>query len=196
MSDEAPQAPSRDPGEPEQTAVSGEEHRVGGGDDRAADGDHGRAADGGGTAPRAGAAPRRLPSGLFQRLRTARRALTVIRGYAFIGTLLAAGLFAASYVLYDTELARWICRLGAMGALLSAVVGLNVMDRLVRGRSLPASAVALGLAFIAVALLGVGVSAVRYELGAAWSPLTAATYVVVGVRILLRFRSAPKEASL
>ncbi|MDY0000758.1 MAG: hypothetical protein RBU30_05645 [Polyangia bacterium] len=142
---------------------------------------------------RQGQGPGRLPSGLFQRLRRARRALTVVRGYAFVGAILAAGLFAASYLKYETEMPRWICRVGAMGALVGAMVGLNVMDRLVRGRSLPATAVAFALALIAVALLGVGVGSMRYKLGAAWSPLTAATYVVVGVRIILRFRSTPSE---
>jgi len=140
-----------------------------------------------------GAARGQLPTGLFQRLRQARRALTVIRGYAFVGAVLAVALFAASFLTYEREIPRWICRLGAMGVLLSAVVGLNVMERLVHGKSLPATSVAIALALIAVALLGVGVGAVRYELGGAWSPLTAATYVVVGVRIMLRFRSPASE---
>lgn len=138
----------------------------------------------------------RLPSGLFQRLRHARRALTVMRGYSFFGAILAVSMFALSFLLYEAEIPRWICRLGAMGVLVSAVVGLNVMDRLVRGKSIPASILSLALALIAVALLGVGVGAVRYGLDAAWSPLVAATYVVVGVRIMLRFRSVPGEAPL
>lgn len=136
------------------------------------------------------ATPRgKLPSGLFQRIRQARRALTVIRGYAFVGAMMAVALFTSSFIVYERELPRWICRLGAMGVLLGAVVGLNVMDRLVRGKPLPAATVAVALALIAVALLGVGVGSLRYDLGAAWSPLTAATYVVVGVRIMLRLRS-------
>jgi len=129
-----------------------------------------------------------LASGLFQRIRTARAALTVIRGYSFTGLLITVALGAMSFFYYQQELTQWICRVGAMGSLLGAVVGLNVMDRLVRGKSLPAGMVATALGFIAVALLGVGVGAVRYNLGAAWSPLLSATYVVVGVRILLRFR--------
>ena len=135
------------------------------------------------------AARQRLQSGLFQRLRTARAALTVIRGYSFMGLLLATALGALSFFYYEVELPRWISRVGAMGCLLGAVVGLNVMDRLVRGRSLPIGMVATGMALIAVALLGVGVGAVRYKLGAAWAPLTAACYVIVGVRIMLRFRN-------
>ncbi len=130
-----------------------------------------------------------LQSGFLRRLRTARAALTVIRGYSFTGLLLAIGLGAFSFFHYEAELPRWICRVGAMGSLLGAVVGLNVMDRLVRGRPLPMGMVITAMSLIAVALLGVGLGAERYGLGAGWSPLTAACYVIVGVRIMLRFRA-------
>ena len=124
-----------------------------------------------------------------QWLKTAQSALTVIRGYAFVGLLRAVALGALSFFYYKVELTRWICRLGAMGCLLGAAAGLNVMDRLVRGRRFPIILVASGLALIAVAFLGVGVGAVKYELGAAWAPLVAALYIFVLARILWRFRT-------
>ncbi len=134
--------------------------------------------------------PERRPS---QWLRTARSALTVMRGYSFIGLLLAVALASFSFFYYKVELSIWICRLGAMGCLLGAAAGLNVMDRLVRGKTFPVSLIAAGLALIAVAFVGVGVGAVKYKLGAAWSPLVAATYIFVLARILLRFRTPVKR---
>jgi len=124
-----------------------------------------------------------------QWLRTARSALTVMRGYSFIGLLLAIALAVLSFFVYKQELSMWICRLGAMGCLLGAAAGLNVMDRLVRGRRFPVTLIAAGLALVAVAFVGVGVGAVRYGIAAAWSPLVAATYIFVLTRILLRFRT-------
>lgn len=123
-----------------------------------------------------------------QRLRTARSALTVIRGYSFIGLILAVVLAAMSFFVYKVELSMWVCRLGAMGCLVGAAAGLNVMDRLVRGVRFPVSVIAAGLALVAVAFAGVGVGAVKYNIAAAWSPLVAATYIFVLARILLRFR--------
>jgi len=124
-----------------------------------------------------------------QWLRTARSALTVMRGYSAIGLLLAVALAAMSFLVYKVELSMWICRLGAMGCLLGAAAGLNVMDRLVRGKRFPVAIIAAGLALIAVAFVGVGVGAVKYDIAAAWSPLVAATYIFVLARILLRFRT-------
>lgn len=134
--------------------------------------------------------PERRPS---QWLRTARSALAVMRGYSFVGVLLAVALAAMSFFVYKVELSMWICRLGAMGCLLGAVAGLNVMDRLVRGRRFPVTIIAAGLALIAVAFVGVGVGAVKYNIDAAWSPLVAATYIFVLARILLRFRTPVKR---
>ncbi len=131
-------------------------------------------------------APERRPS---QWLRTARSALTVMRGYSAIGLLLAVALAAMSFLVYKVELSMWICRLGAMGCLLGAAAGLNVMDRLVRGKRFPVAIIAAGLALIAVAFVGVGVGAVKYDIAAAWSPLVAACYIFVLARILLRFRT-------
>ncbi|MFH2009092.1 MAG: hypothetical protein ABI333_21055 [bacterium] len=127
-------------------------------------------------------------------IRTARRALTVMRAYSFIGLLMAIVLGALSFFFYKVELSRWICRLGAMGCLVGAAAGLNVMDRLVRGRRFPVGLVAAGLALIAVAFVGVGVGAVKYNLGAAWSPLVAACYIFVLARILMRFRAPEEQA--
>ena len=131
-------------------------------------------------------APERRPS---HWLRTARSALTVMRGYSAIGLLLAVTLATMSFLVYKVELSMWICRLGAMGCLLGAAAGLNVMDRLVRGKRFPVAIIAAGLALIAVAFVGVGVGAVKYNIAAAWSPLVAACYIFVLARILLRFRS-------
>ncbi len=131
-------------------------------------------------------APERRPS---QWLRTARSALTVMRGYSAIGLLLAVTLAVMSFLVYKVELSMWICRLGAMGCLLGAAAGLNVMDRLVRGKRFPVTIIAAGLALIAVAFVGVGVGAVKYDIAAAWSPLVAACYIFVLARILLRFRT-------
>jgi hypothetical protein len=130
--------------------------------------------------------PERRPS---QWLRTARSALAVMRGYSFIGLLMAVVLAALSFFVYKVELSMWICRLGAMGCLLGAAAGLNVMDRLVRGKRFPVTVIAAGLALVAVAFVGVGVGAVKYHIAAAWSPLVAATYIFVLARILLRFRT-------
>lgn len=116
----------------------------------------------------------------------------MMRGYSFIGLLLAMTLAALSFFVYKVELSMWICRLGAMGCLVGAAAGLNVMDRLVRGKRFPVAVIAAGLALIAVAFVGVGVGAVKYNIDAAWSPLVAATYIFVLARILLRFR-APEE---
>jgi len=127
-------------------------------------------------------------------IRTARRALTVMRGYSFVGLLMALVLGALSFFFYKVELSQWICRLGAMGCLVGAAAGLNVMDRLVRGKRFPVGLVAAGLSLIAVAFVGVGVGAVKYNLGAAWSPLVAACYIIVLARILMRFRAPEEEA--
>ena len=128
-------------------------------------------------------------------LSTARRALTVMRGYSAVGLIMAVVVGALSVFHYKVELSQWICRLGAMGCLVGAASGLNIMDRLVRGKRLPVGIVAGALAVIAVALVAVGVGAVRNDLGAAWSPLLAATYIIVLARITLRFRSsAQREA--
>jgi hypothetical protein len=130
--------------------------------------------------------PERRPS---QWLRTARSALTVMRGYSFIGLLLSVVLATLSFFVYKVELSMWVCRLGAMGCLAGAAAGLNVMDRLVRGRRFPVGLIAAGLALVAVAFMGVGVGAVKYNIAGAWSPLVAATYIFVLARILLRFRT-------
>jgi hypothetical protein len=122
-------------------------------------------------------------------IRTARRALTVMRAYSFIGLMMAIVLGALSFFFYKVELSQWICRLGAMGCVVGAAAGLNVMDRLVRGKRFPVGLVAAGLALIAVAFVGVGVGAVKYKIDGAWSPLVAATYIFVLARILLRFRT-------
>ncbi len=128
-----------------------------------------------------------------QRLRTARSALTVMRGYSSIGVVLAVALGAMSFLVYNLELFMWVCRLGAMGCLVGAAAGLNVMDRLVQGRRFPISLIAAGLALVAVAFVGVGVGAVKYNIAGAWSPLVAATYIFVLARILLRFRTPEKQ---
>ncbi len=128
-----------------------------------------------------------------QRLRTARSALTVMRGYSSIGLVLAVVLAVMSFLVYKVELSMWVCRLGAMGCLAGAAAGLNVMDRLVRGIRFPVSVIAAGLALVAVAFVGVGVGAVKYNIAGAWSPLLAATYIFVLARILLRFRSPEKQ---
>ncbi len=130
-----------------------------------------------------------------QRLRTARSALTVMRGYSSIGLVLAVVLGVLSFVVYKVELSMWVCRLGAMGCLAGAAAGLNVMDRLVRGRQFPVSIIAAGLALVAVAFVGVGVGAVKYKIDGAWSPLVAATYIFVLARILLRFRTPAERNS-
>jgi hypothetical protein len=124
-------------------------------------------------------------------LRAARRALGVIRGYTIIGLALAVGLGVISFFLYEREIPKWICRLGAMGVLLGATIGLNVMDRIVRGRITPLGVLAVVLFLIAAALLAVGLSSIQYGLGAAWSPLVAAMFVVVLGRIFLRLRTPP-----
>jgi len=141
------------------------------------------------------AARARIASALMHRMRNARAALTVIRGYTVFGALLAVAFGVVSFFYYDEEMPRWISRLGAMGCLLGAVVGLNVMDRIMRGQRLPVGWIGTAMAMVAVALLGVGIGSVRYGLGAAWSPLAAATYAFVGVRIMLRFRDQAAAAA-
>ncbi len=119
----------------------------------------------------------------------------MMRGYSSIGLVLAVVLGVLSFVVYKVELSMWVCRLGAMGCLAGAAAGLNVMDRLVRGRQFPVSIIAAGLALVAVAFVGVGVGAVKYKIDGAWSPLVAATYIFVLARILLRFRPPAERNS-
>ncbi len=127
-----------------------------------------------------------------QWLRSARRAMAVMRAYSFVGLLLAVALGVISFVAYEVDLSMWVCRLGAMGCLLGAAAGLNLMDRIVRGRRFPVALISAGLALVAVAFVGVGVGAVKYNISAAWSPLVAATYIFVLARIMLRLSASPR----
>jgi len=117
----------------------------------------------------------------------------LVRGFSYIGLLLTTGFGLAAYILFGPSMSRIVFMGAAMGALVTASVGINVSTRIAERKPVPYVGALLFLAAIIAFLLATFIKGKETGVSNLWPSLASALYSSIMTGILWRLRATAIE---
>ncbi|MDA3862741.1 MAG: hypothetical protein PF689_02625 [Deltaproteobacteria bacterium] len=119
----------------------------------------------------------------------------ITMGFSFLGLIMATAFGLTAYVFVGNNLSRLIYFSSAMGCLVGAAVGINLIDRLRKKSTAPFYAALVFLLLIIAGLIGVYIKAEQFNFRILWPPLVSAAFNSIMCGIIWRLKSSTRDFS-